>query len=200
MKKPMFDLTRPMSWSAISSFEYDPEQWYRKYVLGEEIKPNAEMLFGSKIDKQIQADPTFLAPHIHRYSSQQYKLECTFNKIPLIGFPDQWAHITKDGLSDTKTGVKAWDQKRADETGQLTMYLFMLHIMEKVKPEKVKLHIDWLPTKRTETGDFKVNIDFVRPIKVQSFETRRTMIQVLEFGSRINATHKAMTAYCKNHV
>lgn len=196
--KPQMDLKRPISWSAISSFEYDPEQWYRKYVLNQPDPPNAEMLFGSMIDKRVQAEPDFL-PDLHRFSAQQHELNGIFGKIPLIGFPDQWAHLTKDALSDTKTGVKVWDQKRADETGQLSMYLFMLYLLEGVNPEDVRLWIDWIPTKRTENGDFKVKIDFVKPVKVISFETRRTKLDVINFGAKIKRIHQEMQDYAKHH-
>lgn len=183
---------RPLSWSALSSFEWSPEQWYRTYVLGE--KPSSkEMDFGSVVDKKIQKDPTFL-PTLPRYTHMQYPLKVVFNKIPLIGFPDGVC-FDNGLLADYKTGKKAWDQKRADETGQLTMYLFMIYAAKKLRPEQFKCFIHWLPTK--ENGDFTISFtDDMEPVTI---ETKRTMQDVLAFGARINATVKAMNEYLKEH-
>jgi hypothetical protein len=188
-----YDFTkRPLSWSGISSFEYDPEQWYEKYVLGE--KPSSkEMTFGSIVDKKIQDDPYFL-PKVPRYPLMQFPLKATFNKIPMVGFPDG-LDLENMKLADYKTGKAKWDQKRADETGQLTMYLFLLYIVKKVKPEEFKCYIHWLPTK--ENGDFSITL--INENDVQTFETKRTMRDLLEFGARINTTVKAMNEYLQSH-
>ena len=44
---------KPISWSSISSFNYDKKQWYRSYVLGIKDPPSKEMEFGSYIGKKI---------------------------------------------------------------------------------------------------------------------------------------------------
>lgn len=190
------DTARALSWSAISSFEYDPEQWYRSYILG--IKSSSrEMTFGSKVDKRIQEDPKFL-PDLPRYPLMQYKLVAVFDGIPLIGLPDGLTLTDKGGkclLADYKTGKKAWDQKRADETGQLTMYLFLLYLTQKLSPTRFDCMIHWLETRDNE--DF--SIGFVKDMEVKTFHTKRTMVDILKFGQRIKDTVKAMDKYCENH-
>lgn len=197
MKKPIFDAKkRKISWSMISSFEYNPEQWYESYVLG--IKPvSKEMTFGSMVDKRLQDDPEFL-PHVPRYPMMQHRMEVKFGKYTLVGVPDGVdieGHISTHVLADYKTGKKAWDQARADETGQLTMYLLLLWLTEKVKPESFSCRIHWLPTR--DTGDF--NIELISEKDCQTFETKRTMKDIIDFGVRINKTVKAMELYAKNH-
>lgn len=192
MKKPTFDKKRPLSWSAISSFEYDPEQWYQSYVLG--IRPSSkEMTFGSEVDKRIQEDPAFL-PQLPRYSIMQHKMEATFSGIPLIGYSDG-LDLAQFLLADYKTGKKAWTQDRADETGQLTMYLLMLHLTQGIHPDKFACFIHWLPTK--DNGDF--TISFTDPARIETFETKRTMVQVLTFAQRMVRVYKEMQVYAKAH-
>lgn len=211
MNYKTFDKKRPVSWSFISSFEYNPEQWYENYVLG--IKSTSkEMTFGSSIDLKLQDDPKFL-PHVVRYPIMQHKMEAKFGKVPLIGVADTYRpkgyqEVFKVGermevggflpasLRDYKTGKKAWDQKRADETGQLTMYCLLLWFTEKIQPEHVDLYIDWLPTK--EGGDFAICFRD-NNVKAFTFKTRRTMQQVLEFGQRIHKVLAEAEAYCKSH-
>lgn len=179
---------RPMSWSQISSFEYSPAQWYDIYVLGKK-QESKELTFGSIIDKKIQDDPKFM-PSLPRYPHMQYKMKVMFDGVPLVGLPDG-LDLDKYLLADYKTGKKAWDQKRADETGQLTMYLLLLYISKKLPPEKFKCYIHWLPTE--ERGDF--SIDLIKDCKPITFETKRTMTDVLLFGLRIKKVIKDMEEY-----
>lgn len=209
MKK--FDLTtiynekRPLSWSAISSFEWNPLQWYEKYVLGEKMVMTPELEFGSMVDKKIQEDPKYL-PHVVRYPILQHKMFGTFDSIPLIGYADAYRPYYrpmdvkdaredfKPAIRDYKTGRKAWDQKRADETGQLTLYTFFLYMMEKIKPEDVELYIDWLPTHYEDNKICFIEKDH-RKLKPKTFRTKRSMRDVIKFGERINRTWIAMEQY-----
>lgn len=209
-----FDLTtiynkdRPMSWSAISAFEWNPSQWYKKYVLKELQEETPELRFGKMIDEKVQKDRKFL-PKLVRYPIQQHKMRTEWKSIPLIGFSDQYAmpgttvDHNKGGrilgniaIRDLKTGRKAWDQKRADETGQLTMYLFMLYLMNRnIDVAYAELYIDWLPT-HVDEGE----ITFIKPVKIHTFKTQRTMTQILQFGQRIEDTWKKMEEYASREI
>lgn len=194
MKYLTFDKKRPLSWSAISSFEYDPEQWYRKYVLKQEDPANAPMLFGSMIGKKLETDPKFL-PMIPRQNKMEFEFKCKFEKIPLIGFADSFCAKTYRFGEEYKTGMKAWDQKRADEHGQITLYTLMNFKLRGIAPENTVWRLHWMPTK--ETNDFQ--IEFLQGMKPQSFTTYRTMSDVLQFGARIKRVYKEMEAYCEHH-
>lgn len=203
-----FDLTtiynkdRPLSWSAISSFEWNKAQWYRKYVLKELPEVTPELEFGKMIDQRVQDDPTFL-PELPRYIVSQHEMRIKFNNIPLVGFADQYevktrygneGHMPRVFIRDVKTGRKPWGQKRADETGQLTMYLFMLYLMDKnIDVGNSELYIDWLPTHIHES-----KIDFLTfPPQVHTFKTKRTMRELLAFGQRIKDTWSAMEKFAQ---
>lgn len=188
-----FDPKRPISWSAISSFEYDPERWYKKYVLKREEPASKEMLFGKTLGERLASDPSFL-PQVKRYPVFEYELGTVLEKIPLIGFADGWDKESLT-LGEYKTGKKAWDQKRADEHGQLTMYCLFLYLTEHIKPELVTCELHWLPTE--DRPDFSIAL--IDDSKVHTFTTTRTTRDVLEFGVRITQTYAAMQRYCKNH-
>lgn len=189
--KPTFNKERPISWSSISSFEWNKEQWYQSYILGKRTS-SPEMEFGSMIDKKIQNDPLFM-PALPRYPLMQHKLTGAFSKIPLVGLPDGLCLDTFQ-LADYKTGKKPWDQKRADETGQLTMYLLLIYLSLKIKPEEFTCFIHWLPTQ--DSGKFEISLVGE---EVKTFETKRTMKEILVFGSRIIKTVNAMEAYVDNY-
>ena len=182
---------RPLSWSAKSSFDWSPEQWYDRYILAKVEEPTEEMKFGKLVGERLASDPSFM-PHIPRLGTYEYELRCTLGKIPLIGFMDDFK--APRNMSEFKTGVKLWDQPRADSHGQIDMYLLQHYLINKVKPEDMKVNIYWMPTEKT--GDFKIR--FVDEKDVKVFPTHRTMRQILEFGVRINQTVKAMELYANS--
>lgn len=186
--KPPFPYDRPLSHSQLSSFKWNKRQWYDHYVLGIPTVVTPELEFGSMVDKKIQDDPTYL-PEIVRLPHLQYELKCEFNGMPLIGFPDALCLKTFN-LRDYKTGRKAWDKKRADETAQLSMYLFMIHLIHGINPQKFKCFIDWMPT-HYKDGE----LCFIEPLKIKTFQTKRSMADILRFGNDLLETRKAMIKY-----
>lgn len=201
-----FDLTtiyhkdRPLSWSAISSFEWNKGQWYRKYVLKELPEETPELLFGKMVDEKIQKNKKYL-PKLIRYPVLQHEMRTEFNGIPLLGYSDTFRPVGSamgiakfknivPALRDYKTGRKEWTQKRADETGQITMYLFMLYLQHKIRPQDVEAYIDWMPTHYKDG-----KIAFIKEGDIHTFKTQRTMQQCLAFGQRIKDTWKAMEQY-----
>lgn len=198
--KKTFDKERPLSWSAISSFEWNKEEWYQKYVLKQPQAPNAEMLFGKVIGERLAKEPDFL-PCVPRLPVFEHEFRVSYNEIPLIGYADSFHAFSGLELNEYKTGVKEWNQKRADTHGQIDMYLLMHFLLEKINPADVRCKIVWLPTVRTENGRFQIEIKFVPDIEknIKIFETKRTKVQVLKFATRIEKTYQAMIDYCENH-
>jgi hypothetical protein len=191
---------RPISWSNLSSWEWDKKEWAKNYLEGIKNPTNAEMEFGSAIGKRLETDPTFL-PMIPRHSKMEHPFNVSLAGIKLTGFADSFCTITNKKLLEFKTGVKKFDQKRVDEMGQLTMYTLMHYITTKVKPEDLDIQLIWMPTKKTEGGDFNNKIEFVDDIEnnIKIFKTKRTMVQILKFAQYIQETYKAMEEFALNY-
>lgn len=187
---------RPLSWSAISSFEWDPEQWYRRYVLGIEEDPTEELKFGKYVGDMLQKSKDFMKS-IPRLSVFEHEMRATLKTkkglIPMLGFMD--AHEPILDMDEYKTGKKPWTQERADTHGQIDMYLLLHFLLTKTAPEKMRVRIFWMPTKLN--GDF--TISFVGADNAICFHTKRTTRQVLEFATRIKKTVEAMEQYVRNH-
>lgn len=191
--RTVYHKDRPLSWSGISSFEWNPAQWHSKYVLKELPEETPELKFGKMVDERIQKDPTYL-PQLIRYDFLQDEMRAEWDGIPLIGYSDTYRE-EPFALRDYKTGRKPWTQKRADETGQLTMYLFMKYMKnKKLKFENCPLYIDWLPTHYKDGQIAFIEEDHTK-LKPVTFRTHRNMIEVLKFGQRITNTWKAMEEY-----
>lgn len=199
-------MSRAVSWSALSCFAPidhlgnknqwgDPEKWYQRYILGIKEKPSKELLFGSFVDKEIQNNPEFL-PELERFPFQQHTLKPFYKDIPLIGIFDQWdPYPEQKRLADDKTGKNPWTQKKADETGQLTMYATLLYLAEEINPKEIDFQIRWLET--TQHAD--LSIGFVKDMQPKYFDTKRTVSDVLVFLGWIERTYKEMQAYTKAH-
>lgn len=204
IKNKRFDIRkflkdRPLSWSAISSFEYDPEQWYRNYYLGQKDPANKEMIFGSRFATAAENGKPMAK--ITMLCKMEQEFNVVFNKIPLKGFADTFCTKTKKRTGEYKTGKyksngdPAWTQKRVDEHGQITLYALMNYVKHKMRPEDCEFFLEWIPT--AEDGSF--NIYIIDPNDVKHFVTKRTMKDLLDFGMRINRTVDAMQAYVRNH-
>lgn len=191
---------RPVSWSQISSFEYNPEQWYRRYFLCEEGEKTAELEFGSKIGNLLSSNPKYL-PHVPRLDTFEFEFKTKIHGIEVIGYADSFDTKTFRALKEYKTGAKIWDQKRADNHGQITFYLLMNYLMHRVKPLEVDVEIVWLPTQKKDDKDFKRTVSFIEPIKktTKIFKTKRTMVQILEFSNKIKETREKMEAYIRSN-
>lgn len=180
---------RPLSWSALSSWNYDKEQWYKKYVLCREQPASKEMIFGKSIGEQYASDPTFL-PYLPRNLVFEYPLFGKLGGLALIGYIDSYTPHTD--LIEIKTGKKEWTQKRVDEHQQFDMYLLLLKIQHKVNPEDVRCRLVWLPT--VLTGDFAISLIDTPPV---IFETKRTTKDILLFGAQVMDIYKQMQRYAE---
>lgn len=189
-KKILNFAARPLSWSAISSFEWSKDEWYAKYVLGIPTDENPAMAFGKAFAKSCE-NRAPMAP-VTLLAEMEKKFSVVFNKIPLIGFADTFCPDTP-AIGEYKTGEKPWTQKKVDEHGQLTMYALMWNVSTKRDPGELRFFLEYVPTEHR--NDFSVR---VKPgSKPLRFDTRRTMADVLRFAARINRTVAEMEAYAQ---
>lgn len=179
---------RPLSWSQISSFEYDKEAWYDKYILKKKPEETEALRFGKQVGERLETDQSFLT-QIPRDGVMEHPMKAKFGNVWLVGYADCYRK-TPPRLDEYKSGKKPWDKKRVDEHGQLTLYCLLEYLLSGTKPEDTEIWLHWMPTK--ENGDFSVTFngnDF------EHFQTTRTMKDILEFGMRINKTVKEMYEY-----
>lgn len=186
-----------MSWSQISSFEYDKEKWYVRYYLGKKSPETAEMRFGKVIGEKLASDPLFI-PDMPRFGKFEEEFRTEFNGIKLVGFADTSCPLTFKKIGEYKSGVKPWDQKRVDTHGQIDMYLFLNYMIRKIRPEEVECFLGWLPTEVVRKGHFGREIRLIEPVVPQIFYTERSLVDILNFGSRIKKTVAEMEEYIKS--
>lgn len=193
--KPQINKARALSWSQISSFNYDKEQWYRKYVLNEKQEDNAAMSAGKEIGERIASDPKYL-PSLPRLPQYEKKLEGKVGDILLVGYLDNF-HPDSKAFAEFKTSAntKKWTQKTSDDHGQLSFYYFLIWLNYQKPPEQIECTLHYIPVR--ETGSFKVEL--IEPVKIKSFSVKKTSMDILKFGKYIKDVRKEMEQYVKKH-
>jgi hypothetical protein len=186
----MMTKERPLSWSAISLFEYSREAWYKKYILREKQDENQAMKFGKMIGERLASDPLFL-PEVPRLPLFEYKLTSRLNDIYMIGFADAF-DLENKKLLEFKTG-KNWTYKKAEDHGQIDLYCAMIYIMHKIDPKDLDIRLVWLATE--ETGNF--DVQFVKDMKPVIFPLKKTMLDVVNMLARVKRVVKEMEEYIK---
>ena len=180
-----------LSWSSLNAFEsYDKNKWYQQYVLGIRSASNANMDAGREIGERLATDPTYL-PEVKRYDVMEQELRGQLGKINLVGHIDTFDTKTKSfGEYKTSVSKTRWTQKTSEDHGQLLFYFLLIYLNFQVKPEDIKCHLFYIPVR--ETGHFAVELSGK---KVQCFEIKKTLKDVLVFGVRIKKTYAEMLAF-----
>lgn len=182
-----------ISWSSMNAFlMYDKNVWYDQYVLGKRMKPNPVMLGGIEVGERIVSDSSFL-PFIPRPEIFEKELVGVLGDIKITGHIDGWSESVP-GIDEYKTSSNPnrWTQDKVDEWGQITFYCLLVYIHYKIEPEKLRLRLFYIPM--IEKGDFSL-MQEGEPIM---FETKRTMVDILNFSALIKKTHKEMNEFIES--
>ncbi len=179
---------RAYSWSQHSCWQYSKDDWYNRYILGNSTPSNPALDFGKKFADSVEWG-TPMAP-VLIYPKVEFGIKTKIDTLELVGYLDSW-HPEELKLAEYKTGVKKWTQKRVDEHGQLTFYALLHYLSDKIKPEDIHMTLQWLPTKTFPDFTFGLTGE------IHTFETARTMRDVLMLATEIKATRKEMEEYLK---
>lgn len=183
-----------MSWSQLSSWEYNKEEWYKRYILDEKTEPTKAMLFGKEQGDKLAKEPTYM-PQVPRLPISEHEMKAVFNKTSLVGYIDFYDGATS--FIELKTG-KSWTVKKANEHGQLAYYAMLLYLTRGIKPEALDIKLVWLET--VELQDFSMSFINGEQTQPVIFQVKLTMLDVLNMMSRIKTARKEMAEYIKNHV
>jgi len=181
----------PVSYSQLSSFEFDPEQWYRRYVLKKRDPATPAMEYGKLVGERLASDPDFL-PKVPRGDIYEYELNAKLGDVPYIGYID--AYTPHHTLHEYKTSEnkKRWTQATVDAHTQLDMYAMLLYLQHKVRPEDLTIALTYIPVRRK--GDFTYEC-YGEP---KTFQTKRTLSGIMRYATYVEKLLKTMERYaCK---
>lgn len=181
-----------LSWSKISLWENDPNLFYQVYVegldqfrtkhleLGKRLATGLENGFDNERDPIVDMVIRFMPS----YPLREYRISVEFDGIPLVGIYDGF-NASDEVIGEYKSG-KSWTQKKVDDHGQLTFYALLYWLKYKKLPRHIYLH--WAKTREDENGNIELTGD------IKTFETKRTMKDIILFSKRIK---NAWTGICE---
>ncbi len=174
MKKKHF------SWSQLNLWETNKKQYIRKYFANEKQYQTKEMSFGKKFADKLYEENKI---------NCELKIEAKLEDINLLSYID---YCYNDYLSfrEIKTGKVEWDQKRADNHGQIYFYALIINIASGIKPKKA--YLDWFPTTENENKEIIISKD------KKTFEVKITQEKIKNMKKRIiKATKEISKEYKK---
>lgn len=186
---------RPVSYSQLSSWDYDKEKWYNKYIMGIDEPANPAMLFGNTVGDTLGL-PHSMVPQLRDVPGiKEYKMMANLGGITLIGYADHYCP-EKKVLNENKTSQnkKRWTKKTVEEHTQLDMYALLLFLQNKTKPDDVIMHLNYIPV--IENQDFTLSLP--DPIECYTFTTGRTAMDITRYANYIQNTLKEMIEYAKH--
>lgn len=181
---------RPASFSFFSSWEYNKNEWYDNYILGNWKESNAAMRFGTLVGDSI-GTPNSMVPSLVPPGEKEYKMRAKIGDIYLVGYADHYCPKTKT-LHENKTTVKKdkWTKQSVDEHKQFDMYALLLMLQDKVAPKDITMYLNYIPVELKGVG-YKLP---KKPTYIQ-IPTKRTALQVAEYATYIKKTVVDMEQY-----
>lgn len=191
-------LLRPYSWSQHSSFDYNPEEWFKRYILGEEMAETPQLKFGKLFAEAVEWGKPMAPLTVYRLT--EHYVEAPLSDFKVNGYLDSYDRLKHDRphLAEYKTGAKAWTQKRVNEHGQLTYYAMLLWLRDKIKPEDIDMILQWVPTSLQKDYSYGIALDAEGKAHVHTFETSRTMADVLKLVGQIEDRRRKMYEYARS--
>lgn len=191
-----------LSWSQLSLWEKDPNMYYQIYIDGMDMVRTPYLKLGTRIDDAIQngqdefGDPmiNYLVMMLPKYPKMQYKIEIDFEGIKLVGVLDGFSNLGKKlVIGEYKSGQK-FTQRKADKLGQLDVYSLLVWKKFGRLPDEIKLH--WARTEVKENEEGQKEVFFTG--ETRTFETKRTMKDLILIGGRIHKAYKEIKKMWKD--
>lgn len=188
-------LVRPLSYSQLSAWEYNKEEWYERYVLNKRGATNAAMKAGSIIGDSI-GTPNSLIPELNPPGVKEYELRASLGDIHMVGYCDHYDPETKV-LHENKTSTnrKKWNQKSVDTHKQLDMYALMLFLTHDVLPEEIQMYLNYV---RVIEGQ-DMHYYLPDPVEFVQYPTKRTAQHLVDMAKYIEKTVAEMCGYAQNY-
>lgn len=196
MSKEIITPRKYISWSQLQLFEKSPSKYAERYLEGIPLYPNKYLRLGKKLATRLETGKNsgndlieHVALMIPTYQHYEYKIEIDYKGIPLLMKLDCFTTRQRK-LGEVKTGKK-WTQRMVDKLDQLTFYATGVWLKFGVLPKKIFLH--WAETKEDKNGKLRLTG------KTKTFETTRTLVDIVRFRIRIKNAWEGIQALSKEY-
>jgi len=188
-----------LSYSQISLFLKDKEEYKNRYIIREPFKSNAYIDFGLKVDDALVKNDFSLftksevntLSKVTRLDLFQKKIIINFEGFYIIGFIDSCSNDFKE-LIDYKTGGKNKENEyKKDEYNQLNYYAIGIHQEVGYYPEK--LSVEFIRREGNLYRGERLKVSNDEPIKIDFKVDEKYLVEL--YNETINIANEIQTFY-----
>ncbi len=191
-----------LSFSQMTLFEMSPQKYVDQYLYNQKQRVSRNMAYGSILADGLENDESTGDPVLDimmikipkfEVMDKAFEVELKDGKkvIRILAKPD----TTKPDYSafkEYKTSTRAWTQKMADESGQITFYATAMWLKTGKIPEDIELVC--VVTKYnddgslTPTGEMKI------------YKTKRTLVDIIKMTARMKRAWVGINKLCEKEL
>jgi len=188
-----------LSYSQISLFLKDKEEYKNRYIIREPFKSNAYIDFGLKVDDALVKNDFSLftksevntLSKVTRLDLFQKKIIINFEGFYIIGFIDSCSNDFKE-LIDYKTGGKNKENEyKKDEYNQLNYYAIGIHQEVGYYPDK--LSVEFIRREGNLYRGERLKVSNEEPIKIDFKVDQKYLVEL--YNETINIANEIETFY-----
>lgn len=183
-------------------FEMSPAKYVEQYIYGQKQRTTRNMAYGSMLADGLEAgestgDPLLdlVMARLPKFELMDKPIEAELKNgketIHLLAKPDT-AKADYSAFLEYKTSVRKWNQKMANESGQITFYATTIWLKTGKIPKDIELVnavVEYMPDGRLQpTGE------------IWRFPTTRAMIDVIRMVTRMKRAWAGIKTLCEKEL
>ncbi len=191
-----------LSFSQMTLFEMSPQKYTDQYIYKKPQRITRNMAYGSMLadgleNNEATGDPILdmMMVKIPKFELMDIAFEVDLKDgkktIRILAKPDT-AKADYTAFKEYKTSTRAWTQKMADDSGQVTFYATAMWLKTGKIPQDIELVCVVVryndDGSLTPTGEMKV------------YKTKRTMVDIIKMCSRIKRAWAGINKLCESEL
>lgn len=195
-----------LSFSQMTLFEMSPEKYAERYIYQEKQRTSRNMAYGSIMakgleDEESTGDPLLdlMMAKIPKFELMDKPMEAFLKNgngkvhevITILAKPDT-CKSDYSAFKEYKTSTRAWTQKMADESGQISFYATAMWLKTGKIPSDIELVC--ITTEYDENGALRPTGELVRR------HTQRHMTDIIKMTLRMRKAWAGIKALCEKEL
>lgn len=191
-----------LSFSQMTLFEMSPQKYIDQYIYKKKQRVTRNMAYGTLLADGLENDESTGDPVLDMMMVKMPKFELMDiafevplkdgkKTITLLAKPDT-AKADYSAFKEYKTSTRAWTQKMADESGQVTFYATCMWIKTGKIPQDIELVN--VPVKYNGDGSLTPTGEMIR------LPTNRSMVDIIKMCSRMKRAWAGINKLCESEL
>ncbi len=191
-----------LSFSQMTLFEMSPQKYADQYLYQKKQRITRNMAYGSMLADVLENDEAtgdaildMMMIKIPKFELMDIAFEVDLKEgkkvLRLLAKPDT-AKADYSAFKEYKTSTRAWTQKMADDSGQITFYATCMWLKTGKIPQDIELVN--VPVKYNGDGSLTPTGEMIR------LPTKRTMVDIIKMCSRMKKAWAGINKLCESEL